>query len=186
MHPTIRRGLAAFMTVGILFGLAACGGGGLPDATKTPAALTAEAYKVAGLCAFEIPKGWKIQPFKDLKHPIVAGTPTEQFAPNICVMDEKSFLGLKAYAESGLKELPKTLGPITNSSLTESATAEGRPAFRIAYDVVQEGDHLHFVQYCFHGKERKVIVVTFTRLVSQSTAMDAEFDTCMGTFRLVE
>ncbi|MBI3830893.1 MAG: hypothetical protein HY291_15345 [Planctomycetes bacterium] len=168
----------------LLLGLTACGGGGLPDATKTPPPLTAGAYKVANLCAFEPPKGWTITNFPGQKYPMIAGPASDGFAPNIGVTDEKANMSLKRYVDASLEQLPKQIGPLTDLTTTEMNSAEGRPGFRLAYDATQAGQKLHLVQYCFQGKNEMMIIVTFARKSTQDAGFDALFDASMLTFRL--
>ena len=174
----------ALALAAIMLSLTACGGGGLPDATKTPPPLSAGAYKVANLCAFEPPPGWTITNFPGQKNPVIAGPPSDGFAPNIGVSDEKADVSLKRYVDASLEQLPKQIGPISNQTTTEMSSAEGRPGYRLAYDATQMGHNLHLIQYIFQGKNTMMIIVTFARKSSQDAGMDALFDASMLTFRL--
>lgn len=178
-------GLAGTFALAVLFlGLAACGGGGLPDATKTPPPLKANAYKIANLCAFEPPKGWTISNVPNQKYPMIAGPASDGFAPIIGVMDEQAAMSLKRYVDLSLEQLPKQVGSMSNQTTTEVDSAEGRPGYRLAYDAMQMGNSLHLIQYCFQGKNNMMIVVTFARKRSQDPGLDLHFDASMQTFRL--
>ena len=161
---------------------AGCGGQSKPSATAPP--LSSAAYRAEGLCAFEVPDGWNIQEFPGLKHRIVAGQPSNGFAPNLNVVDENNSMSLKDYLAGNQATLQKVMSGYTEDSAAEFSTAGGLPAYRLSYSAQQQNRSLHLVQYLFDGKPGKKIVVTFTRLASQDAGLDALVDGKLKSFRL--
>ena len=161
--------------------LSSCGGG-VKQAGKPAAPLSNNAYRAEGLCAFEIPAGWTIAEFPGLKYRIVHAQPTNGFAPNLNVVEEKNTMDIKNYAAACQKSLEQTFKDFRLDNSVEFMTNAGASGFRITYTATQNEKLVRIAQYLFDSGKDTKIIVTFTRLDTQDVNLDAQVDEKLMTF----
>ena len=111
------------------------------------------------------------------------GPPEGDFAPNLNVVDQKSKLSLKEFAETSKQALPKMLEEVKVLGEAPFRTQLGRKGYRFVIENRQGDRYLRQIFYLFDGWSGNKIIFTGTAPAAVGAKYDALFDESMRTVR---
>jgi hypothetical protein len=168
------RGLSLVLTAVLVLALI-CGGCGGKSHGKL--------YEQAGGFSFDPPEGWKITEMPGMKYRVAMGAPTNDFSPNILVVDETAPVDLPEYLDKSAEMLKKLGMAETEPARETFRTDHGASGFRWVFEHEQYGNQLRQTQYYFANGDHKY-VVTCTALADGGQALDAVFEESLKSFRI--
>lgn len=177
MFPTFRPLSLLNLLVLLLGGLLAAAPAARADLSTT------RHSEASGRFSYYPPKGWKVAELGGLKYKVVVGPPEGDFTPNLNVVDQKSKLSLKEFAEANKAMLPKVVEDVKVLGEGPFTTRFGRRGYRFAVENRQNGKHLRQVFYLFDGWSGNKIIVTATAPAAVGAKYDALFDESVRTLR---
>jgi len=139
-------------------------------------------YEKAGAFSYDPPAGWQAREFPGLKYRVTYGARTNEFAPNINVIDETFSGTLAAYVDANLEVMRKLFTRLTVVSRKEFKTQDGQPVIRVVTQDEQQGRALRQTLFFFSNSSRKYIA-TCTTLADGGEGLDSTFEKSMTSFR---
>lgn len=140
-------------------------------------------YEEAGKFSFIPPDGWQMGELAGLKYQVAVGPVSDEFAPNLNIVDEAFSGALEEYAEANLTVLEQTLTNLNVVDQADFTTDDGAEALKVVLENTQNDRDLRQTLYFFDGPAQKY-VMTCTRLADGQTEVDALCDRAAQSFLL--
>ncbi len=132
--------------------------------------------------SFVPPEGWTVREFPGLKYQLAIGPAENQFASNINVVDEVYMGTVENYIKATKELLPKAIKKYRVLKQEPFKTASGIKTERLIIEGEQQGHLLRQTFYLF-PTPKKMFVVTCSTTSAGGEKLDANFESCMKTFR---
>lgn len=130
--------------------------------------------------SFKIPSGWQKKTFQG--KPVIVDTPQGGFAPNINVVNERTSVSPKKYADVAMKKLPQKLPGVKNLARGTFTTAKGEEGTTVSFLNSQQGFRLWQIQYYFKDGGR-IHVITGSTTESDRKRFEKIMAETMKTLR---
>ena len=136
-----------------------------------------------------IPDGWTGRERENQKYKVLFGQPSDSFTPNINFKEEMTAVALSEYVAAGIKNMIATkeklgadsLEPLSRSDFTTEAGLRGiRCVFLVSY----KSFWIRSIQYYFHVKKDRKLIITGTSLEKNKEVFDRLFDRAAKSFRM--
>jgi len=126
--------------------------------------------------ALTLPKRWRLATVPGFKFTVAITTPTQNFAPNINVVDEEFKGSIFEYAKWSRKSMTRVFPDDKVVSHTTFQTKSGVHVERYISEHKGNGTLLRFLQYYLPSKRGKMLVITLTDRTTQGSIFDKEID----------
>lgn len=141
-------------------------------------------YEQSGNFSFVPPSGWQLGDLPGMKYKVAFGTFSDDFTPNINVIDEVYDGSLDNYVELNLGVMQRVSPEFKLISQQEFVNNTGAKAVKLVTDNSLFGRQLRQTFYLFESGQTKY-VATCTRLIgSKQAAVDTQCEESMRTFRI--
>ncbi len=139
-------------------------------------------YEDGGGFSLVAPDGWNVTEFPGFKYRVFLGTPVDEFAPNLNVVDEVFQGTIDRYVEQSLTTMEKLFPEFEKLSQEDFTLDSGARAVRIVTQNVQFGKKLTQTFYMVGDGSTKY-VLTASKLATDTRDLDPLFDASARSFR---
>jgi hypothetical protein len=150
------------------------------------AAVGARHSEQAGGFSFQAPAGWQFREFPGMKFQIALGTPENEFAPNINVVDEEYQGSLQSYVDGNLETLRKVVPGFVLVNRHPFATKSGLQGEAVVAHTEQYNKLLRQTFYFIPGTNGKYFVVSCSALKEGGEKLDSTFEESVKTFEFIK
>jgi hypothetical protein len=140
-------------------------------------------YETSGAFSYDPPPGWQIIDYPGVKYRLSHGSPENEFAPNINVVDEAFSGTLGAYVDANLESLERQVSNLKVLTREDFKTRDNEVAVKVVIENTQQGRNLRQT-FFFLGSGNRKYVVTCTALADGGARLDAVFAKSVATFRI--
>ena len=139
-------------------------------------------YEREGGFSLMPPEGWPVADMPGLKYKVIVGPSSNDFAPNINVVDEAYSGSLDDYVASSMEMLERMFEDFKKISQEDLRLENDTRAIKLVTHNRQHGRELQQTFYIVDGAKRK-FVLTCTKLAEDKRDFAKEFEASVCTFR---